>query len=223
MTQNDINSEVNTRYSELSGSTCCLSCGGAITYADVKEGEHCVDLGSGRGNDVIRLADQVGMTGFATGVDLSDGMIAKATKTAKKLGVSNVSFIQSELTSLPLDSDSIDLVISNCTLNHVLDQATLWSDIFRIVKPGGRVVISDIFAMQAVSGEFRNDPKAVAECWAGAVTKPDYLSTLGSTGFEDITIIEESAPYEKGQINVSSFTFKAIKPIKGGGELNGIS
>lgn len=198
--------KIQIRYSVLAEDTCCLSCGGAINHSQAKTGEVCVDLGSGRGTDVLRLAEEVGETGFVYGVDISDGMLDKANKNAAKLGVTNVKFIKSELENIKIDSGIVDLVISNCTINHASDKFKTWSEIARILKKGGRFVVSDIYSIGEVPEQFKNDPQAVAECWAGSVTKDEYLKTLTEVGFKDIEIIEESAPYPKGQIHVSSFT-----------------
>ena len=138
--------EINNRYSELAESDCCLSCGGAINYAEPKAGEVCVDLGSGRGTDVLRMAESVGETGFVYGIDISDGMLEKARLNAEKFGVANVQFVQSELEKLDLPDKVADLVISNCTLNHAGDKQAVWNEIHRILKKGGRFVISDIYA-----------------------------------------------------------------------------
>lgn len=204
--------QIQIRYSVLAeDDNCCLSCGGAIDYSKAKEGEVCVDLGSGRGTDVLRLAEEVGESGFVYGVDVSDGMLQKAQKNAKKLGVSNVKFVKSELENIQLESDQVDLVISNCTINHASDKFKTWSEIERILKKSGRFVVSDIYSIGEVPEEYRNDPVAVAECWAGATTKQEYLDTLTKVGFKDIEIIEESDPYKKGQIEVVSFTITGKK------------
>jgi ubiquinone/menaquinone biosynthesis C-methylase UbiE len=203
--------EINKRYSELAESSCCLSCGGAINYSEPMAGEVCVDLGSGRGTDVMRLAEKVGDTGFVFGLDLSDGMISKAVATAERLGVKNVKFIKSPLEKLNLDDKLADLVISNCTINHAADKQIVWNEIFRILKKGGRFVVSDIYASETVPEEYRNDPVAVSECWAGSVTRSEYLEQLTNAGFTNISIIEESAPYDKGKIKVSSWTVAGIK------------
>ncbi len=203
--------EINKRYSELAESTCCLSCGGAINYSEPLPGEVCVDLGSGRGTDVMRLADKVGEKGFVYGVDISDGMIKKAVATAERLGVKNVKFLYSTLEEISLENKTADLVISNCTINHSSDKQTVWNEIFRILKTGGRFVVSDIYSSDPVPEEYRNDPVAVSECWAGSVTRTEYLEQLKSAGFNDINIIEESQPYNKGKIMVSSWTITGIK------------
>ncbi len=202
---------INIRYSDLAETDCCLSCGGAADRGKAQQGEVCVDLGSGRGTDAIRMAQEVGNSGFVYGIDLSDGMIAKAEKTAKKLGISNVKFFQHELETLPIKNNFVDLIISNCVLNHVDNKLKVWAEIHRILKNGGRFVISDIYSEQTVPEEYKNDPEAVAECWAGASTKQDYLDTIKLAGFDNFEILEESKPYEKGKIKVSSFTITGKK------------
>ncbi len=209
--------EINNRYSELAESECCLSCGGAINYAEPKTGEVCVDLGSGRGTDVLRMAESVGATGFVYGIDISDGMLDKARRNAEKFGITNVSFIRSELEKLELPDKVANLVISNCTLNHAADKQSVWNEIYRILKKGGRFVISDIYATTAIADEYRNDPVAVAECWAGSVTREEYMQQLEKAGFASVEIIEESAPYAKGNAEVASFTIAGKKDACGCG------
>ena len=197
---------INERYTNLSETTCCLSCGGAINHAVVQPGEVCLDLGSGRGNDVIRMAEEAGENGFAYGIDLSDGMVKKARTNLDKFGVTNAEIIQSEMESLPLNDNSVNVTISNCTINHSSNKEAVWSEVFRVLKPGGRFVVSDIYATAPIADEYRNDPQAVAECWAGAVTRAEYLTMLEETGFTNIKILEESEPYAKGKAEVASFT-----------------
>jgi ubiquinone/menaquinone biosynthesis C-methylase UbiE len=204
--------EINKRYGDLAESTCCLSCGGALNFSDAGSGEVCVDLGSGRGTDVIRLSETVGKDGFVYGIDISDGMIRKAVNTAENLGIKNVRFILSPLEKIDLDDNIADVVISNCTINHSSDKQTVWNEIFRILKKGGRFIVSDIYAIEPVADEFRNDPVAISECWAGSVTRIEYLEQLKNAGFSSIRVMEESAPYEKGKAKVSSWTIAGEKP-----------
>jgi arsenite methyltransferase len=204
--------EIDNRYSVLAESSCCLSCGGAINYSQAGAGEVCVDLGSGRGTDVMRLAETVGDTGFVYGIDISEGMLQKARNTAERLGVTNVRFISSPLEKISLDNNIADLVISNCTINHSSDKQSVWKEVFRILKKGGRFVVSDIYSVDPVPDEYKNDPVAVSECWAGSVTREVYLRQLQEAGFNSIKVIEESNPYEKGKITVSSWTVTGIKP-----------
>jgi len=200
------------RYNGLAESACCLSCGSAVSFGKARAGEVCVDLGSGRGTDVLRLAETVGPGGFAYGIDLSEAMIAKARRTAEQLGITNAGFINSPLEKLPLENSIADLVLSNCTINHASDKQAVWNEIYRILKKGGRFAVSDIYAIDNVPDEFRNDPDAVAECWAGAITKELYLETIARAGFVNVTILEESRPYGKGKIQVASFTITGSKP-----------
>jgi ubiquinone/menaquinone biosynthesis C-methylase UbiE len=203
--------EINKRYSELAEKSCCLSCGGAIDHSGAGSGETCIDLGSGRGTDVIRLAETVGETGFVYGVDISDGMIGKAESTAARLGIKNVRFLKSALEEIDLAGGIADLVISNCTINHSDDKQAVWNEVFRLLKSGGRFVVSDIYSSEPVPEEYRNDPVAVSECWAGSVTKEVYLRQLENAGFSSLEVLEESAPYSKGKIMVSSWTIKGVK------------
>ncbi len=205
---------ISRRYDELSGQECCLSCGGAINYADIQPGYKCADLGSGKGFDVLKMATMAGPEGFAWGIDVSDAMMDTARENARKLNLDNVEFIKSELEDIRLESETLDLILSNCTLNHSLDQGKVWKEIYRVLKPGGCFVVSDIFSTEEVPGKYRNDPEAVAQCWAGAVTKETYFHHLKEAGFQSVEIIEESEPYAKGEIHVSSFTIKGCKPDK---------
>lgn len=205
--------EINKRYSELAESTCCLSCGGALDYSEARINEVCVDLGSGRGTDVLRLAENVGNDGFVYGIDISDGMIQKAISTANRLGIKNVEFIHSPLEKIKLPDSIADLVISNCTINHASDKQAVWNEVFRILKSGGRFVISDIYSSNPIPEEYKNDPVAIAECWAGSVTRDEYIAQLNSAGFYSIRILEESDPYEKGKAMVASWTIAGEKPL----------
>ena len=207
----EIKNAINERYTSLSMTSCCLSCGGAINYAKARPGEICVDLGSGRGNDVIKLADEIGEFGYVYGIDISEGMIAKAVANIQKFEVKNAEIIKAELEYLPLKDNQVDLVISNCTINHARDKVAVWREVHRILKQGGRFVVSDIYATSPIAEEYRNDPEAIAECWAGAVTRAEYLNMLEIAGFKNICIFEESKPYPKGKAEVASFTISGTK------------
>ncbi len=203
--------EIDKRYTGLAETTCCLSCGGAINYAGALKGEICVDLGSGRGTDAMRLAEAVGSDGFVYGIDISEGMIRKARSSAERLGVKNVRFLNCTLEKIDLDDQIADVVISNCTINHSSDKQTVWNEVFRILKDNGRFIVSDIYSLTPVPDEYRNDPVAVSECWAGSVMREEYMKQLKNAGFGSIRIIEESAPYNKGKIMVASWTITALK------------
>ena len=202
---------INDRYSVLSEKTCCLSCGGAINHAKAQKAEVCVDLGSGCGNDVIRLAEEVGEEGYVYGIDISEGMIAKAKTNLEKFEITNAKILKADLENLPIDDNKVDVIISNCTINHATNKQAVWNEVYRILKPGGRFVVSDIYSTSPIADEYRNDPVAVAECWAGAVTRAEYLLMLEEAGFVEIQILEESAPYAKGQAEVASWSIKGKK------------
>jgi arsenite methyltransferase len=214
MNQPETLKAVNARYSSLAGIECCLSCGGAVNLAEAKPGEVCVDLGSGRGRDVLRLAEAVGLSGHAFGIDASEGMLEKARETAARLGVTNASFLRADLQNLPLEAESVDLIISNCTINHAADKQAVWNEVHRVLKPGGRFVVSDIYATREVPPEFATDAQAIAECWAGAVTREQYFSQLARAGFAKVEVREESDPYPKGKIEVASMTIIGIRPSR---------
>jgi arsenite methyltransferase len=203
---------IDKRYGVLAESSCCLSCGGAAQHAAARSGEVCLDLGSGRGQDVLRLAEHRGPSDFAWGVDVSDGMLERAIRNAEKLGIRNVGFLKSPLERIPLPDAAVDLVVSNCTIDHAADKDAVWAEIRRVLRPGGRFVVSDIYATADVPDEFRTDPEAVAECWAGAVRRDVYLASVRAAGLTGLEVLEESAPYEKGRVRVASITLAGKKP-----------
>lgn len=203
---------IENRYSALAESSCGLSCGSAVQHVAAQPGQRCLDLGCGRGTDVSRLAAQVGEQGHAYGVDITEAMLDKAQRTAEKLGIRNVTFLKADLSALPIDDEQIDWVTSNCVLNHADNKPAVWREIARVLKPGGRFVVSDIYAIERVPERYRNDPDAVAECWAGAILKAEYLDAINAAGLANVTILEESVPYEKGKIRVASFTVTGVRP-----------
>lgn len=210
----EIQIAVTERYGGLAQSNCCLSCGGAVDLAAPQPGEIGLDLGSGRGLDVLRMAEAVGPGGFVYGVDLTQAMIDRAERQAAKLGIVNARFMRCDLAAIGLPGDHVDLVVSNCTINHAADKPAVWREIYRVLKPGGRFVISDIYALSPVPEEYRQDPEAVAECWAGSLTRQEYLADVEAAGFENVRVLEESAPYEKGRIMVASLSLVGIKPSR---------
>jgi len=192
---------------------CCSTNSTLINDAKIKLGDVCLDIGCGHGTNVIRIADKVGEHGFVNGIEFSEETISKARLSAKKLGINNVDFITSDRETLEIKSQSIDVIISNYTINKIEKKQKIFNEIYRILKKGGRIVISDIYAKEPVPIEFRTNPQMIAECWAGATTKEEYLRILENAGFTTIEIIEESKPYKKGEIYISNLTFTSTKDI----------
>lgn len=161
-----------------------LGCGLPTAFADLRPGEVVLDLGSGAGNDVFVAARAVGESGRVIGVDMTPEMIEKAERNRQKLGLAGVEFRMGEIESLPVETGSVDAVISNCVLNLVPDKARAFSEIRRVLKPGGRFTVSDI----VVEGELPEDVRKSAEMWAGcvsgAVGKEEYLSLARQAGFQ---------------------------------------
>jgi SAM-dependent methyltransferase len=161
-----------------------LGCGVPTAFASLRPGEVVVDLGSGAGNDVFIAARAVGEGGRVIGVDMTPEMVARARNNAVKLGSRNVEFRLGEIESLPVESGSADVVISNCVLNLVPDKRRAFSEIHRILKPGGRFTVSDIVVDSELPDSVRKSAEMWAGCVAGAVRKDEYLAIAARAGFE---------------------------------------
>jgi SAM-dependent methyltransferase len=165
-----------------------LGCGNPTAVADLHEGEIVLDLGSGGGIDVILSAKRVGPTGTAYGLDMTDEMLALAQQNAREAGVANLHFLKGVIEQIPLPADSVDVVISNCVINLSTDKAAVLSEIARVLKPGGRVGVSDIVAEDHLSARDRAERGSYVGCIAGALSKSEYLVGLEAAGFEDVSV-----------------------------------
>lgn len=192
---------------------CCLSCGSSLDFAHLQKGEMILDLGSGRGNDVLKATRYIGKEGKAIGIDITPEMVEIAKKNAEKLNIKNVEFLLGDIENLPLNDSSVDVVISNCVINHAKDKSKVYKEIHRVLKPGGRFVISDIIAEKELPDEIKKDPEAWAQCYGGAITKEEYFTAIALANFTEIEVLEESEPYEKGKdkVLVRSITIKGYK------------
>lgn len=170
-----------------------LSCGNPTATANLRPGEVVVDLGSGGGLDVFLAAKRVGPTGKAIGIDMTPEMVERANRAAQQAGLTNVHFHLAEIESMPLASGSVDCVISNCVLNLVPDKAKAFAEIFRILKPGGRLAVSDIALKQPLPPEVSQDLLAYIGCVAGALSIDEYRRQLAAAGFEDVVIVDSGA------------------------------
>ncbi len=168
-----------------------LGCGIPTQFAEIKPGDHVLDLGSGAGNDCFVARSIVGDSGKVTGLDFTDAMIIKAIENNNKLGFSNIEFVKGDIEEMPLPENTFDVVISNCVLNLVPDKQRAFSEVFRVLKSGGHFCISDV----VLSGELPNGLKESAAMYAGCVSgasqKEDYVGIIEKQGFFDIQIHKE--------------------------------
>lgn len=178
-----------------------LGCGNPVSLANVKEGETVLDLGAGAGIDVFLAANKVGPRGFVIGVDMTEEMVKKANKIAKKADYKNVEFRVGEIENLPIKDNSVDLIISNCVINLSSDKLKTYQEAYRVLKSGGRVLISDLVTEEELPEEIRKNLNAWAECIAGALEKKEYLSVIKKAGFKDINIVSQETFYELGLNN----------------------
>jgi SAM-dependent methyltransferase len=165
-----------------------LGCGNPTAVAELREGETVLDLGSGGGIDVILSAKRVGPTGVAYGLDMTDEMLALAQRNAADAGVRNVHLLKGVIEEIPLPADSADVVISNCVINLSVDKPAVLAEIARVLRPGGRIGISDIVAEDRLSADERAERGSYVGCIAGALSKSEYEAGLGAAGFEQVSV-----------------------------------
>jgi SAM-dependent methyltransferase len=181
------------------GANLGLGCGNPLAMVDVSEGAVVLDLGSGGGFDSFLAAQQVGAAGRAIGVDMTPEMLARARANAEAGGYTNVEFREGEIESLPVSDASVDLVISNCVINLSSDQAQVFREAFRALKPGGRIAISDTIQTVELPDAVLDSPAAKMACLSGAITVEGYVSTIAAAGFVNVTIKHRNAyPVELG-------------------------
>jgi arsenite methyltransferase len=204
------------------GANMGLGCGNPSAFADIKEGEVVMDLGSGGGFDCFLAARKVGQTGRVIGIDMTPEMLGKARDNAQKSPFDNVEFRLGEIENLPVADNSVDLVISNCVINLSPDKPRVIAETFRTLKPGGRIAIADVVATKEMPDEIKNDTRLLCGCVSGAASVADISKWLEQAGFSaiDITPNEESregikdwAPGTGVENYVVSATIKALKPV----------
>jgi arsenite methyltransferase len=186
------------------GSNLGLGCGNPVALATLKEGETVLDLGSGAGFDCFLASKKVGKRGRVIGIDMTPEMIDKARENAEKDGYQNVEFRLGEIENLPAPDNSVDKVISNCVINLSPDKARVFKEAFRVLKPGGRLMVSDIVLVGELPESLKNSIEAYVGCISGAMKRGEYLEEIVAAGFENVEIIDQkSFPIE----------FLAIDPI----------
>jgi arsenite methyltransferase len=173
------------------GANLGLGCGAPIDHLALQAGETVVDLGSGAGIDVFLAADAVGETGRVIGIDMTPEMLARARRNAEKAGITNAEFREGRLEALPVDSGTVDAITSNCVINLVPDKAAVFAEIARVLRPGGRVVISDIVLDKPLPPEIEKDVYAYVGCISGAAMREDYLGMIRGAGLGDIEILKD--------------------------------
>jgi arsenite methyltransferase len=188
-----------------------LGCGNPTAVAELRPGEVVLDLGSGGGIDVLLSARRVGPTGRAVGLDMTDEMLTLARRNAAEAGVHNVEFLKGHIEQIPMKADSVDVVISNCVVNLAADKSAVFKEIQRVLRPGGRIGISDIVAEDELSAEERQLRGSYAGCIAGALSFAEYQAGLAAAGLVDVTI----EPAHKVVDGMHSALIKARKPASG--------
>jgi arsenite methyltransferase len=186
-----------------------LGCGNPTAVAELRPGERVLDLGSGGGIDVILSARRVGPTGRAFGVDMTDEMLALAVRNAAEAGVDNVEFVRGTIESIPLPSATIDVVISNCVINLAADKAAVFREIARVLRPGGRVGVSDVVADDVLSPDQRAERGSYSGCIAGALSFAEYRAGLAAVGLTEIDITPTHAVAD----GLHAAIVKATKPM----------
>ncbi len=211
----DIREIVRDRYAAAAeGGGCCgtgvmsLGCGEPTAVAELQEGETVLDLGSGAGGDVLLSARRVGPTGRAIGLDMTDQMLELARANAAEAGIENVEFVKGYIEQMPLDDESVDVVISNCVINLSGDKDRVIAEAARVLRPGGRFAVSDVVADPEMDAATRADMAAWTGCIAGALTEQEFRSALEGSGFERIQIEATHRVHEQA----ASAIIRARKP-----------
>ena len=234
-TETDIRERVRERYAAAAGSSCgcgpdqafgrslydtesagapqaaldaSLGCGVPTAVADLHEGETVLDLGSGAGADVLISAKRVGSTGRAIGLDMTDEMLGLARRNAAEAGVTNVEFVKGYIEDIPLEADSVDVVISNCVINLAADKRKVIAETARVLKPGGRLAVSDVIADPDMDEATRADMAQWTGCIAGALTEDEFRAVLAGAGLTDI----EVRPTHRVHEHAGSAIVRARKP-----------
>jgi SAM-dependent methyltransferase len=174
------------------GANLGLGCGNPVALASLKEGEVVLDLGSGAGFDCFLAAKRVGKEGKVIGVDMTPEMIERARENARKDNYENVEFRLGEIENLPAADHSVDVVISNCVINLSPDKRRVFQEAFRVLRPGGRLMVSDIVLLKELPAAIKNSIEAYVGCLSGAISKEDYVNALKYAGFQQVEIVEET-------------------------------
>ena len=197
---------------KLPGSVVTFGCGNPVALASMQPGETVLDLGSGAGLDCFLAAEQVGEQGAVIGVDFTQDMIDKANENAAKLGLDNVSFKHGDIENLPLQDSTVDVIISNCVINLTPDKAAVFREAFRVLRPGGRLMVSDIVLTRPATEAEMQDFALLTGCISGSLPDTEYADTVRQAGFADVAV--ESAPQYEGIIEGQFWYSASISGVK---------
>lgn len=195
------------------GANLGLGCGNPVALASIKVGQTVLDLGSGAGFDSFLAARAVGEQGRVIGVDMTPEMVAKARENAKKGGFRNVEFRLGEIENLPVPDDSVDVILSNCVINLSPEKPKVFAEAFRVLKPGGKLTLSDVVLLRPLPPVLANSAAAYLGCVAGASLKSDYLDMLAAAGFTDVRVVGES-PFYLGEMDADPIVRAIIEEAK---------
>lgn len=200
--------EINDLPSDISGFS--LGCGNPVALSGLKKGEFVLDIGSGGGLDSFLASKKVGPNGRVIGIDMTEEMLEKAKQNARKANYKNVEFRLGEAENIPVKDNSIDLVMSNCVINLVPNKEKVYREIYRVLKPGGRFIVSDLVTEKELSESIKNNPEKLVACVGGALTEKNYVAAIKKGGFKKVRILKKSSMVVSG-INVLSETIKGEK------------
>jgi len=198
------------RYTKESRQCNNLSCGSNLGFIDIELGENVLDLGCGRGNETIEAARLAGLNGKAVGLDITPSMLLQAKTQANQAGIRNIDFVHGDIENLPFEDMAFHAVMSNCVINHARSKKAVYKEIHRVLKPGGRFVVSDAATKMPLPDFVKNDPQAWADCFGGAITENEYIDSIHDAGFEEITILHRQE-YVKNGYDFVSLTILARK------------
>jgi len=185
-----------------------LGCGNPLAVADLDEGETVLDLGSGGGIDVLLSARRVGPTGKVYGLDMTEEMLALAVANARQAGATNVEFLKGTIEAVPLPANTVDVIISNCVINLSVDKPAVFAEAYRVLRPGGRLGVSDVVAEDRLTAAERAERGAYVGCIAGALTFAEYRAGLTAAGFTDVAV----TPTHQAADGMHSAIIRAVKP-----------
>lgn len=213
----DISKQIGYSDAELKavpeGANLGLGCGNPVALASLREGETVLDLGSGGGFDCFLAANQVGKRGKVIGVDMTAEMLDRSRENARKGNYENVEFRLGEIENLPVGDNQVDIIISNCVVNLSTNKKKVFDEAFRVLKPGGRLMISDMVVLKKLPEVLKNSIEAYVGCLSGALLKDEYIKTLRASGFQDVKIMDETS-FPMELIENDPIASKIIKDLK---------